>query len=135
MILKYRNKFHLLEYILVGGFYMDKKEKFKEFIANHPELVGYIQRKEMTFQDFYEIYDIYGEDNSAWSKYFDNEDNRSKEAVLSELTGLFKGINLDSIQNHVNNAQKAINIIQELTKKTPEVLTKVERPITKFYGD
>lgn len=113
---------------------MDKKEQFKNFMGNHPELVSFIQKKEMTWQDFYEIYDIYGESNEAWDKYF-NHDTRSKEDILGELTGLFKNINIDSIQNHVNNAQKAINIIQELTKKTPEVITKVERPITKFYGD
>lgn len=113
---------------------MDKKEQFKNFISNHPELVSYIQRKEMTWQDFYEIYDIYGDSSDAWTKYFNN-DNRGKEDIIGELTGLFKNINIDSIQNHVNNAQKAINIIQELTKKTPEVITKVERPITKFYGD
>lgn len=113
---------------------MDKKEQFKNFMSAHPELVSYIQRKEMSWQDFYEIYDIYGESSDAWDKYF-NHDTRSKEDILGELTGLFKNINIDSIQNHVNNAQKAINIIQELTKKTPEVMTKVERPITKFYGD
>ena len=113
---------------------MDKKEQFKNFMSNHPELVGFIQRKEMTWQEFYEIYDIYGENSDAWDKYF-NKDTRAKEDILSELTGLFKNVNIDSIQNHVNNAQKAINIIQELTKKTPDVVTKVERPITKFYGD
>lgn len=112
---------------------MDKKEQFKIFMRNHPELVAFIQRKEMTWQDFYEIYDIYGEKDDAWSKYFNNSPH--KEDVISELTGLFKNINIDSIQKHVNNAQKAINIIQELTKKTPEVITKVERPISKFYGD
>lgn len=112
---------------------MDKKEQFKSFMSNHPELVSFIQRKEMTWQDFYEIYDIYGDTNEAWTKYFN--DTRANNDVISELTGLFKNINIDSIQNHVNNAQKAINIIQELTKKTPEVIPKVERPISKFYGD
>lgn len=113
---------------------MDKKEQFKSFMSNHPELVEYIQRKEMTWQDFYEIYDIYGDSSEAWNKYLNNRSS-SREDVISELTGLLKNVNIDSIQNHVNNAQKAINIIQELTKKTPEVITKVERPITKFYGD
>ncbi len=114
---------------------MDKKAEFKAFVGEHPELVTFIKNKEMTWQDFYQIYDLYGTSESAWSKYLESDETRGKEAILSDLTGLFKNVNLDSIQNHVNNAQKAISIIQELTKKTPEVLPKVERPITKFYGD
>lgn len=115
---------------------MDKKEEFKKFIGSHPEVLGFIKRKEMTFQDFYEIYDIYGEDENAWSKYFsNNETSTSTRGKITELTQIFKNINMDNIEHHVNNAQKAIGIIQELTKKSPEVLTKVERPIGKFFGD
>ncbi len=116
----------------------EKKEKFKTFVSHHPELVSFIKRKEMTWQDFYEIYDIYGEDDSAWNQYFSADelesDTNTKDKV-SELTSIFKNVNMDSIQRHVNNAQKAINIIQELTKKSPEVVSKTSRPITKFYGD
>lgn len=112
---------------------MEKKEEFKQFVGTHPELVSFVKNKEMTWQDFYEIYDIYGEKEEAWDRYFKGSIN--KDEKLTELTSIFKNINMDNIQHHVNNAQKAINIIQELTKKTPEVITKVERPITKFYGD
>lgn len=115
---------------------MDKKNEFKAFISHHPEILRYIKSKEMSFQDFYEIYDIYGEDENTWSKYFSNaEDMSSTKDKISELTRIFKNVNMDNIEHHVNNAQKAIGIIQELTKKSPEVLTKVERPLTKFFGD
>ena len=49
---------------------MDKKEEFKNFARLHPELLDYIKNKEMSWQSFYEIYDIYGSDEKAWSKYF-----------------------------------------------------------------
>ena len=115
---------------------MDKKEEFKEFIKSKPELVDLVKNKKYTWQDFYEIYDIYGENEDAWSKYFsNNETNTSTRDKISELTQIFKNVNMDNIEHHVNNAQKAIGIIQELTKKSPEVLTKVERPIGKFFGD
>lgn len=114
---------------------MDKKEQFKAFIGQHPELLTFIKNKEMTFQDFYEIYDIYGENESAWSRYFSNNVGESTKEKISELTSIFKNINMDSIEHHVNNAQKVIGIIQELTKKTPETSTKVDVPLTKFYGD
>lgn len=111
---------------------MDKKEAFKLFIGSHPELVSYVKNKEMTFQDFYEIYDIYGEDEETWQKYFSQA---SRDVKLSELTSVLKNINMDSIEHHVNNAQKVIGIIQELTKKTPETISKIDNPITKIYGD
>ncbi len=113
---------------------MDKKELFKNFIGAHPEILKYIKNKEMTFQDFFEIYDIYGEESNVWDKYFkdniENDDNK-----LKELSGLLKNINIDSIEHHVNNAQKVIGIIQELTKKTPDITNAVDNPITKIYGD
>lgn len=115
---------------------MDKKSEFKKFLSGHPEILKYIKEKEMTFQDFYEIYDIYGEDANVWDKYFKNDiESGSTRDKISELTSIFKNVNMDNIERHVNNAQKAISIIQELTKKSPEVLTKVERPLGKFFGD
>ena len=110
---------------------MDKKTQFKNFVSKHPELITFVKNKENTWQDFYEIYDIYGEDERTWDKYF-NSSNTS----IGELTSLFKNINMDNIQKHINNAQKAVNLIQELTSKgTTETITKTPRPITKFFGD
>lgn len=116
---------------------MEKKENFRVFVSKHPILADYVDKNQMSWQKFYELYDLYGEENPVWDKYLNkNIDTRLKrDDIVSELTSLVKGIDLDSIQNHVNNAQKAINIIQELTKKTPEVISKVENPLTKFYGD
>ena len=114
---------------------MEKKTMFKEFVSKHPELVTLVKNKESTWQDFYEIYDIYGEDENAWNKYF-NESNNNTSSSIGELTTLFKNINMDNIQKHINNAQKAVNLIQELTSKgTTTQIPKTPRPITKFFGD
>ena len=109
---------------------------FKEFIQKHPELVTYVKNKDNTWQDFYEIYDIYGEDENAWNKYFNN-DKVNNTATLGELTSILKNVNMDNVQKHINNAQKAVNLIQELTKKSDvtEIINKTPRPITKFFGD
>jgi len=112
---------------------MDKKTLFKEFAASHPELLTYIKNKQNTWQDFYEIYDIYGEDESAWEKYFNNVETNSS---IGELTNIFKNINMDNVQKHITNAQKAVSLIQELTNKTTSsIVSKTPRPITKFFGD
>lgn len=114
---------------------MAKQEAFKAFVSKHPELVTYVKDKKNTWQDFYEIYDMYGEDPQAWSKYGEES---SRALPLNELTNLVKGVNMDNVQKYITNAQKAINVIQELTTKTPTVsppVPKTPRPITKFFGD
>lgn len=123
---------------------MGKKDDFKVFVRNHPELVKFIRTKEMNWQDFYNIYDIYGEDNNAWDKYFNSEEgtvsNTNGVKGIGELTNLVKNINMDNIQKHIKTAQKAINVIQELTGKAPQsaasnVISKTPRPLTKFFDD
>ena len=111
---------------------MDKKESFKTFVRNHPELITQVKNKETSWQDLYEIYDIYGENEEAWDKYFKDTNTDS----VGELTKLFKNVNMDNVQKHINNAQKAVSLIQELTKKSvPDIIEKTPRPITKFFGD
>ena len=124
---------------------MSKKEEFKGFVRNHPELVKYIKNKDMSWQDFYNIYDIYGDSNEAWDKYFNGNDDvnsasKSSVAGIGELTNLVKNINMDNIQKHIKTAQKAINVIQELTTKSPtsaasNIVSKSPRPLTKVFDD
>jgi len=122
---------------------VSKKEDFKKFVKNHPELVKYIKTKEMSWQDFYNIYDIYGEDNDAWNKYFNQEEvvsSEGKTAGIGELTNLVKNINMDNIQKHIKTAQKAISVIQELTGKSApnvasNIVSKTPRPLNKFFED
>lgn len=120
---------------------MDKKEEFKKFIKDKPELIDYVKNKEYTWQDFYEIYDLYGTDEQAWNKYKKKEQTEDrKNASLEELTNLVKNINIDNVQKYINNAQKAINVITELTTKTKvdnvsNIVTKTPRVINKFFGD
>ena len=48
---------------------MSKKEEFKTFIKNNPGFIKYVNNGEMTWQKFYEMYDLYGEENSVWDDY------------------------------------------------------------------
>ena len=115
------------------------KDSFKTFAKGHPELVNYIKSGDMTWQKFYEIYDIYGEDNSAWSPYINN----SSKTNFNNISNILGNINTDSIQKHINTAQKAIGVVQELASKTKgtEGLSKIAsgpispRPINKFFED
>ena len=123
---------------------MDKKDEFKEFIKSKPELVDLVKNKKYTWQDFYEVYDLYGNNDDVWNKYKEEKskidiDDR-KNASITELTNLVKNINIDNVQKYINNAQKAINVISELTAKktstdTVQTIAKTPRVINKFFGD
>ena len=118
-----------------------KHEAFKNFIKTKPELIKYVQSGEMTWQKFYELYDIYGEDESIWNKYILNNDRAAVDSI-SKITDMVKNVNVDSIKSHINTAQKAIDFIGDLTKKAPQnpinYLNKgpvSPRPLNKFFED
>lgn len=115
---------------------MSKKDDFKNFIKNKPELIKYIKNKEMSIQDFYEIYDIYGENNDIWKEYLDNKTNNN-----IRLSEVLKNIDLDDVQKHINNAQKALGVVGEFTNKSAKDISDLvkgpltSRPINKFFED
>lgn len=122
---------------------MSKKDEFKSFVAKHPELIKKINGGEMTWQKYYELYDLYGEEESVWHKYLINDNTTSSESGLNikELTRLVKNINMDNVQKYVGNAKKAIDIIQEFSAKDVTGLAALAkgptstRPIDKFFED
>ena len=122
---------------------MSKKEEFKEFIRNKPELVEYIKNKEMTMQKFYEIYDIYGNDENAWKPYERSAESSSNNNGLSmsKITDIMKKINVDELQKHINTAQKALGVVEDLTSKSTNSVSNLvkgplsSRPLNKFFED
>ena len=116
---------------------MAKKDDFKTFVSKKPELVDYIENGQMSWQKFYELYDIYGEDSSVWDKYHRKSVNESSDGV-SKINELFKNVDINSIKEHINTAQKALDFVQELTGKAPSVSAKTPitpRPLNKFFED
>ena len=111
-----------------------KKDAFKEFAKAHPELIEYLKNNSnMSWQKLYEIYDIYGEDENIWKEYFTAYNK-------SSISDMFKSIDTKKVQEHIGTAQKALNLIQELTTKGGETINSIKgpslpRPITKLFGD
>jgi len=121
---------------------MSKKEEFKSFVSNHPNLVSVVSSKKHTWQDLFEVYDLYGNDESAWDKYLNTIDaSATNKANLGELTKLVKNINIESIQKYIDTAQRAIGIVQELSGGTAGGAVASSsgpsspRPINKIFED
>ena len=124
---------------------MDKKEAFKEFLRKYPKITEYLRNnKESSIQKLYEIYDIYGEDSAAWSPYlnFTSENIKTTSGdSIGSIKDLMKNIDIDSLQEHIKTAQKALGFIEELTSKGASNINSIPkgpkspRPLDKFFGD
>ncbi len=116
---------------------MATKEEFKSFAKMHPELIESINDKSMTWQKYYELYDIYKDDEEVWRPYLTK---KSTPSNLKGITEMVKNINTGNIQKHLDTAKKAIDFLGELTNKGGSAIESLKgplnpRPITKFFGD
>ncbi len=131
------NLFKPFAYNKIGDI-MATKDDFKNFAYKHPELVKYIKSGEATWQKFYEIYDIYGDNLDAWKEYI-GKTTPTSDYNFKSITDKLKNIDLNSVQEHINTAQKALGIVQELTNKGATSTVKAEsvtpRPINKIFED
>ena len=115
---------------------MSKLDNFKNFVFNHPEFADYVKTNNVSWQSLYELYDIYGEDTNVWSKYLSK--NETSIFNISGLLDTIKNIDLNSLEENINNIQKAVGFVEELTKKEePKEETKEvkETKIDNIYGD
>ena len=119
-----------------------KKEEFKEFVKKNPKLITYVKNNEMTWQKFYEMYDLYGEDENIWKDYLKKEE--VKEVVktattgfgISEVVNWLKNVDLDGLQEGIGNVQRVLGVVQDFTKKeNKEVSTYKPRPLYKHFED
>jgi len=138
----------LYTYTYVGG-YM-KKDEFKEFVRKNPKLISYVKSNEMSWQKFYEMYDLYGEDNDVWKEYIEKKESAVSQAeaeivktgvaglTLSEVVNWFKNVDLDGLQEGIGSVQRVLGVVQDFSKKDPVKETKSTykpRPLYKHFED
>ncbi len=117
-----------------------KIEAFKKFVHDNPYLIKYITNKKMTWQDFYEIYDLYGESDKIWNDFKDNvisnnSSNPSLVNTIKEIFGLVKGIDLNGVQKALTSLDKAIEAFKGFNNDNNAETRYEERPKNKYYED
>lgn len=112
---------------------METKEKFKDFVRNNPILLKYVKDGKMTWQNFYEIYDLYGDDKEAWKDYLIKEEPKQKTNF--DLQNFLKTLDLDGIQNGVSSLQRVLSLLEDMTTKQDVQKDYKPRPIYKHFDD
>ena len=124
---------------------MGKKEEFKGFVRSNPNLISYVKSKEYTWQQLYEMYDIYGENSNIWDKFKEVGDVKSVidsitpkttvgDTSLKDLFNMIKKIDLESVKKGTEGLQKAIALVQDITK--PSVTNTYQaRPLYQHFED
>ena len=95
------------------------KEEFKAFVRTKPELISYVSSGEMTWQKFYEIWSLYGNDDKIWNKYKEKEEVKNhcnnEGFSISSLIDSIKKVDMNQVQKGVSSMQKAIELLQGLS--------------------
>ncbi len=116
-----------------------KKEEFKEFVKKNPILLKHVKNGTMTWQKFYEIFDMYGEDDNVWKDYLysDNQNTKDTSSVIG-LIDFVKNLDIESIQNGVTSMQRVLSLLQDMSNKNTadsEKTNYTARPLYKHFED
>lgn len=123
---------------------MAKIDNFKLFVKNNPNLITYVKNNTMSWQKFYELYDLYGEDNSVWNEYLNKDTTvnttkteSKKSSKFSDILDMAKNLDTNKLQDGISSVQKAIGLIGDILvkDKKPDSSTYNPRPIYRRFDD
>jgi len=114
---------------------MSKLDEFKSFVATKPELSSYVKNGQMTWQKFYELYDMYGEDSNIWDE-FKVIPEKKNSPTISDIVNMAKNIDINKLQDGVNSLSKAVGLFSELfTGNNSSADTYKPRAVYKRFED
>lgn len=120
---------------------MAKIDNFKLFVKNNPNLITYVKNNTMSWQKFYELYDLYGEDNNVWNEYLNKDTTvnttKTESNKFSDILDMAKNLDTNKLQDGISSVQKAIGLIGDILvkDKKPDASTYNPRPIYRRFDD
>lgn len=125
---------------------MTKIDNFKSFVRKNPNLITYVREKNTSWQELYELYDLYGDDSTIWNKYLNKEEKKIEEQTtstsntnpLNNILTMAKNIDADKLQDGLSSIQKAVDLFGGLLVKDKGTSTKSDylpRPVYKRFDD
>ncbi|MBQ2872436.1 MAG: hypothetical protein IJE89_00335 [Bacilli bacterium] len=104
---------------------MSNLDNFKLFIKNNPTFASYIKDDSMTWQKFYELYDMYGEDSPVWDEY---KKVHKKSTTLNDIVNMAKNIDMNKLQDGVNSLSKAVGLFSDIFANRGSNTTNTYKP-------
>ena len=104
---------------------MDNLDDFKKFVKNNPTFATYIKDGSMSWQKFYELYDMYGEDSSVWNEY---KQEKKKSPTINDIVNMAKNIDMNKLQDGVNSLSKAVGLFSDLFVNKSGTSTSTYKP-------
>lgn len=118
---------------------MAKIEEFKNFVKNNPSLIKYVKNGSKSWQDFYEIYDLYGDNYDRWKDYLNvgRSSNTSNNLNISNILNTISNIDTDKLQDSITSVQKAISLFGDIIAKNNNNNTSSysPRPVYRRFDD
>lgn len=124
---------------------MTKVDNFKSFVKKNPNLINYVRDGKMSWQKFYELYDLYGEENNIWQEYLNKEEKReikqgktiANSNTFFNLLEYVKNLDTNKIQDGITSMQKAISLFGEIMIKDKGETAKnyTPRPVYRRFDD
>ena len=114
-------------------------DNFKLFVRNNPSLINFVKSNEMTWQGFYELFDLYGPNSKIWDKYI-KQGVTETGGAFKDIFNMFKNIDKDELQKGITSLQKGIGYVSDLLVKKGDSKDLVRntyepRPIYKHLDD
>ena len=110
------------------------KEDFKLFVNEHPELINFVNKGDMTWQKFYDMFSLYGKNEEVWKEYF-KSDTSKKETTITDIVEALKKVDVDTVQKNITTINKALALISTLFAKEEVDNSYTPRPLYKKFED
>ena len=122
---------------------MTNIDNFKSFVKNNPKLITFVKNGSMSWQKFYELYDLYGEDDNVWNEYVKEEKKEVKQETrnntnsLSNIVEMAKNIDAAKLQDGITSIQKAISLFGDMLTKNNQTTSSnyTPRPVYRRFDD